>query len=359
MEIKQKSTENGKRKGIKNKSLIVALIVISILIIMGSASFVAAKMYVKGKLSEMKIVAPPVDTGIDPNIYKPVRKPDGKTTDKEADKVDKADESVTNILLLSSDSRDPKQDTGNSDSMIVLTIDKKNNKLKLTSIMRDLIVEVDSHGRRKLGESHNLGGPLLTLKTINQNFKLNIADYVQVNFFGLANIIDYIGGIEVNLTADEVTMEDYAINYYIREISNIENIAPQYVTKPGPQILSGIQAVSYARIRYVGNSDFQRTERQRTVLSTLYKKLSTKNITDIDEVVERIAPYVETTIKPNDIISMASYILVHKMTNFEQARVPYDGMYTEQKVNGGDGLAWDKEATIDKLHQFIFGTSME
>jgi LCP family protein required for cell wall assembly len=342
METRQKRMERRKKEKQKHKKLKVALIVICSLLIVGAASFVGAKAYVKSKLNGMKIMPPPVDTGIDTGFYKPEAK---------------EDESITNILLLSSDSRDPKKDDGNSDSIMVLTVDKKNKKLKLTSIMRDSIVNVEGHGQRKLTESHNLGGPLLTLKTVNQNYKLNTSDYAQVNFFGLASIIDYIGGIEVNLTKEEVSMQDYAINYYIREISNIEKITPKYVTKPGLQKLNGIQAVSYARIRYVGNSDFERTQRQRTVLSTIFKKLSTKNVTDIGEVADTIAPYIETTLKPDDIITMATYILTHKMTDFEQVRVPFDGMYKDQKVNGGDGLAWSKQATIDKLHEFIFGAS--
>lgn len=344
METRQKRSERRRKKREKNKKLKVTLLTIGVFLIIGFAAFAGTKMYVGSKLDKMDIVSIPKDDkslGIDSNLY---------------NDANKADDSITNILLLSSDSRDPKTDPGNSDSIMVLTVDKKNNKLKITSIMRDSIVNVEGYGSRKITESHNLGGPLLTLKTINQNYNLNIKDYVQVNFFGLAKIIDYIGGIQINLTKDEVTMKDYAINYYIREISNIEKITPQYITTAGTHNLNGIQAVSYARIRYVGNDDFQRTERQRTVLSTILKKLSTKNIADVGGVADTLAPYVETTLKSNDIISMATYILTHKMTNFEQARVPYDGMYKEQKINGQDGLSWDKQATINKLHQFIFGS---
>jgi cell envelope-related function transcriptional attenuator common domain len=342
METRKRSVKKRSKKKPKHKKLKITLIILGVLIVLGVSSFVAIRTYIKGKINNMNHVSIPSDNeslGIDSNAY--------NTTDN----------SVTNILLLGTDTRDAKDDSGNSDTIMVLTVDKKNNKLKITSIMRDSIVDVEGHGKRKITETHNIGGPLETLKTINQNYNLNIKDYVQVDFIGLSKIIDNLGGIQVNLTKDEVSMKDYAINYYIREISNIQKITPQYVKKSGLQNLNGIQAVSYARIRYVGNGDFQRTERQRTVLSAVVKKLSTKNITDIGSVADTITPYVETTLKSDDIISMATYILTHRMTNFDQQRVPYDGMYKEQKVNGEDGLSWDKQTTIDKMHEFIFGTS--
>jgi cell envelope-related function transcriptional attenuator common domain len=339
---------NGKGQKVKkskSKKIKWGLIVAGVFVIFGVSSFFITKMFVKAKLDKVEHVSIPQDNeslGIDSNVYN-----DGN----------KEDDSITNILLLGTDSRDIKSDPGNSDSMMVLTVDKKNNKLKITSIMRDSIVNVEGVGQRKLTEAHNIGGALLTLKTINQNYNLNIKDYVQVNFVGLSKIIDYIGGVPINLIPEEASFKEYAINTYIDEISGIEKVTPQHVTKPGLQTLNGIQAVSYARIRYIGNNDFQRTERQRTVLSEIFKKLSTTNVADIGGVADTIAPYVQTTLKSDDILSMATYILTHKMTSFEQNRVPYEGMYSDQKVNGEDGLSWNKQATIDKLHQFIFETS--
>jgi LCP family protein required for cell wall assembly len=341
METRKKRYKKRRRKKVIRRVFVILIF----LLIIGMGSFTAVKMYIKSNLDKLDIVTIPKDDkaiGIDSNIY---------------NASNKADDHITNILLLSTDSRGGQDGPGNSDSVMVLTVDKKNNKLRLTSLMRDSFVNVEGFGKRKLTESHNLGGALLTLKTVNQNFNLNIKDYAEVDFFGLAKIIDYIGGVQINLTKDEVTMKDYAINYYIREISNIEKIKPQYITTAGVHNLNGIQAVAYARIRYVGNSDFQRTERQRTVLSEILKKLSAKNVTDIGKMTTTIAPYVKTTIKSNDIISMATYILTHKMTSFEQARVPYDGMYKDEKINGAEGLSWDKQTTIAKLHEFIFGTN--
>jgi len=342
METEQEKTETKNKKRTKLKLI---LIVIGVFLMFGCASFAVTSMYIKSKLNKINHVSIPKDNkslGITP------------TSNTE---INKSEDFITNILLLGTDSRDTKKDSGNSDCIMIITVDKKNNKLKLTSLMRDSIVNVEGYGLRKLTESHNLGGALLTLKTINQNYNLNIKDYVQVDFVGLSKIIDYLGGVRAYLTDDEVTMKDFAINFYIREISNIENITPQYITEPGIQNLNGIQAVAYSRIRYFGNGDFQRTERQRIILSGILKKLSTTNITAIGGAVDQITPYVETNLKTDTIMSMATYILSHKITNFDQTRVPYDEMYRDEEINGEDGLSWDKTETINRLHKFIFGTN--
>jgi polyisoprenyl-teichoic acid--peptidoglycan teichoic acid transferase len=257
---------------------------------------------------------------------------------------------IKNILLLGTDSRDPKADPGRSDSMMIMTIDKKHSKLKLTSIMRDSLVNIEGYGQQKLTHAHAYGGALLTLKTINQNYDMNIKDYIQVNFFGLEKIIDYIGGVKVNVTAAEIQVA----NSYIDEMSSIENKTPTHIIKAGLQDLNGIQAVGYSRIRYVGNSDFQRTERQRTVLTAVFKKLFSTNITSIPGVADAITPYIETSLKPDEMVSQATYILTHKMTNVEQSRVPYDDLYKGQVVKVLAVLVWDKEPTIKRMHQFIF-----
>lgn len=318
-----------------NKKVKVTLIVILVIAILGGSIFAGSWIYIKNKLSKTKYIELPNDpsqTGIDPSKFTNV------STD------------ITNILLMGTDSRDPKSDPGRSDSMMILTVDKKHNKLKMTSLMRDSLVDIEGYGQQKLTHAHAFGGALLTLKTINQNYDMNITDYVQVNFFGLEKIIDYIGGIPIDVTAAEIPVA----NGYIDEMSKIENKTPNHITNAGLQNLKGIQAVGYARIRYVGNADFQRTERQRTVLSAMFKKLFTTNITNIPGVMDAITPYIETSMKPNEIMSQATYILTHRMTNIEQSRVPYDDLYKAEVVNGLDVLAWDKPATIKRLRQFIF-----
>lgn len=327
--------ENKEKKRM-NKKLKITLIVLLVIAIIVGIGFGASMLYVKHKLSKIPhATLPPTPE------QKGINDPSSFT---------KVSNDITNILLLGTDSRDPKSDPGRSDSMMILTIDEAHNKLKLTSIMRDSLVNIEGHGQQKLTHAHAYGGAALTLKTINQNFDMNIENYVQVNFFGLEKIIDDIGGIPINITAAEIPIA----NSYVDEMSAIEKKAPQHITKAGLQTLNGIQAVGYARIRYVGNGDFQRTERQRTVLTEMFKKLSQTSITNIPGIADTIIPYMETSLKPDTMMSFATYILTHKMTNVEQSRIPYDDLNKEAVVDGLDVIEWDKDATIKRLHQFIF-----
>lgn len=152
-----------------------------------------------------------------------------------------------------------------SDTIMILSIDKQHDKLKLTSIMRDTYISVDGHGMTKITHAYAYGGPQLAVKTINQNFNMNIKDYVTVDFFGLEKIIDSIGGVQINVEKAEVPV----MNSYITETSRIEKTVPTFVQSSGLQTLNGSQAVAYSRIRYVGNADYKRTQRQRTVLEQL------------------------------------------------------------------------------------------
>lgn len=333
------------------------LITVLIIIILGSITVAGSYIYIRSKLSSIKTVnisKDPAQLGISPSMA--AEKKDvsnNKNTSGNSNSDVTVSPKIINILILGKDSRHPDSELGNSDAIMIFTIDEKNNKLKLTSIMRDSYVTMDGHSSQKLTNSHAFGGALFTLKTVNENYNMNITDYMQVDLYGFAKIIDYIGGVSINVTAEEVPWA----NYYIKEIAGFEDVTPPLITHSGVQTLNGSQAVAYSRIRYVGNSDFQRTSRQRTVLTSLFNKLTSTNIVNIPKVIDTIIPYVETSLKPNDIITYATYILSHGIKNIEQSRVPYDDLYHDAVVNGADVLIWDKQPTIDRLHKFIFQSS--
>jgi LCP family protein required for cell wall assembly len=317
----------------KNSKLKIILIILFSIILIGGVALGGSYLFLRSKLSKVKTVTIPKDPaklGIDST-----KVPTG--TD------------VVNILLMGIDARNPK-DPGHSDSMMILTVDNKHQKLKLTSIMRDSYVNIDGYKPQKITNAHQFGGALLSLKTVNENYQMNIKDYIQVNFFGLEKIIDSMGGVPINVDASEISFA----NSSIYEVARIEHKVPTPITKPGLQILNGAQAVGYSRIRYVGNNDFQRTDRQRTVLTALFKKLFSTNMSDIPSVADTITPYIETSLKTEDMMSLATYILTHRITNIEQSRVPYDGLYKNAVIDRADVLVWDKDATIQRLHQFIF-----
>jgi LCP family protein required for cell wall assembly len=347
---REKSMKNNNKFIKINKIMVITLLSVAVL---SSITIGGSYLYIKSKLSNIKTVDIPKDPsklGISPIII--TDKTEVNPNKSETSPPTKAvvSSKITNILILGKDSRNPDFEKGHSDTVMILTIDEKHNKLKLTSIMRDSYVKMDGHLSQKLTNSHAFGGALLTLKTVNQNFNMDITDYIEVNLFEFPNIIDYVGGISVNVTADEVPWA----NYYIKEIAGFNGVKPSLITNPGLQTLNGSQVVGYSRIRYVGNSDFQRTSRQRTVLTTLYDKLIHKNITDIPGVIDTLSNYVETSLQPDAIMGLAKYILINRITTIEQSRVPYDNLYHDEIINGAAVLVWDKQPTIDKLHQFIF-----
>lgn len=139
--------------------------------------------------------------------------------------------------------------------------------------MRDSYVDIEGHGKTKLNHAYAYGGPELAIKTINSNFKLNIRDFVAVDFYGLENIIDTVGGVEIPVRSDEIKY----INSYMQGTAKVENKAVQEVQNPGLQNLNGMQAVAYARIRYTSGGDYERTERQRTILTAVMNKIKIRS----------------------------------------------------------------------------------
>ena len=173
-------------------------------------------------------------------------------------------EGITNVLI-GVDARDLDEPC-RSDSMIIATLDNNNKKVKLTSLFRDTLVDIPGHGEAKLNSAYMLGGPELLIKTVKETYNVSIDKYIIINFWGFETIVDYIGGIEVDVK--DYQLEE--LNKYIGE-STGGNDCP--VEKTGIQTLNGKQALSYARIRYNVGDEYERTDRQREVIFKVIEKL--------------------------------------------------------------------------------------
>ncbi|MFL0268931.1 LCP family protein [Candidatus Clostridium radicumherbarum] len=287
-----------------------------------------------GKIQNTKISQSNEDLGIDQSTI---------------DNINKAGDDVINVALFGVDRRN-KGENGNSDAIMVASIDMTNKKIKLSSLMRDSYVHVDGLGMTKLNAAYSYGGPQLAIKTINQNFKLNIKDYFTVDFFSLEKIIDALGGVQINVKPAEV---EY-INESVVEVAKINNQTPKLVTHSGLQTLTGRQAVSYARIRHVGNNDFERTDRQRTVLNLLFQKIQNGGLANYTKTVNTILPYTETSMSNMDIISLGTKVLTSGTHSLDQERFPVDGYWSDYVYNGIDYLKIDLNATSDQLFNFIY-----
>jgi len=243
-----------------------------------------------------------------------------------------------------------KNEPSRSDSIMILTIDELHKKIKMSSIMRDTYVDIKDHGKTKINHSYAYGGPQLAIRTLNENFNLDIKNFVTVDFFNLEKIIDALGGVSINVRADEISL----INGYMGEVANLEKQTFKAVTKTGIQNLDGKQAVAYSRIRYTAGGDFVRTERQRTVLSALLVKVQGVGKLEFPSIVAELLPDTETSMTSMDIIKLGTAIFTNDIKTLDQERFPLDGYSTGKMMGGVWYLVPDIKATTNQIHKYIY-----
>lgn len=253
-------------------------------------------------------------------------------------------EDIIHIALFGVDRRSEK-DLGRSDAMMIATIDFKHDKIKLSSLMRDIYVPIEEYGHTKLNHAYAYGGAELAIKTINQNFGTDIRDYVTVDFFTLEKIIDAIGGIELLVKEEEIE----AINHFMEETARIQNKEVIPIVESGIQRLNGMQAVSFARIRSVGNGDFERTDRQRQVLSAILQEVKRQGSSAIPSLLLKISPHIETSLDQGTILSLGYEYFKHQPMELEQQRFPLDDEWQSMRING----VWYMDANIEELREKI------
>lgn len=275
--------------------------------------------------------------------------------DKQDKKFDssKKNKGVSNILLIGSDSKNF-DNVGRSDAMMILTIDDKNKSIKLTSLVRDTLVNIPGHGYEKLTHAYAYGGAKLLLDTIEQNFKISIKDYAAVNFNSFIDLVDVLGGVEVNVKEKEIDhLNDVIVNSF--NTSNKEAEEPQFIRSDGKQLLNGYQALAYARIRKV-DSIYERDTRQREVLKSIADKLVELPITNYPKVIKKILPYVDVNISMSKLINLA--ITSKEIYNYElkQMEFPLED-YRESGRLAKDNsfvVKWNKTENLKKLDDFIY-----
>lgn len=267
--------------------------------------------------------------------------------------VPQKDKNVENILVFGVDSRGSDDYKCRSDAMIVVSINKNTNTIKLISLMRDTGVyigdtkESQSSSLDKLTHAYAYGGVGLMINTINNNFDLDIQRFVMLDFNTSSDIIDLVGGVDIDVAAEEV---QYA-NSAIAEMNTlVPNPAP-FISEGGLQNLSGVQAIGWSRIRYL-DSDFVRTSRQRTVATALINKITTLNSLQQLAVVEDSAGMFETNMQTLDLARIGANG-VATSGNIDEYRVPEDNLYRVQ--DNPWMMIVDMDQQVPLLHQYIWG----
>lgn len=277
------------------------------------------------------------------------------------------DDKIINIALFGIDSRN-QNFSGNSDSIMVLSLDTNKKTVKIVSIMRDSLVKINKKGKttyNKINSAYASGGPELAIKTINQNFGLDISEYATVNFEGMMDIIDAVGGIDAELTKKEVvpvSSSGFALNGLIYDMCTKLKLNPEkyYIKTPGVHHLNGIQAVAYSRIRKTANiwgtnNDHGRTDRQRYVMEQLFDKALKLDKSNYIKLVKALIPCTETSLSYSEIIGLATDILL-KSPTFHQSRVPLEEyqMSTPSIKGVGSCVYYDLEYASKVLHAFFY-----
>ncbi len=279
------------------------------------------------------------------------------------------DPMILNIMVFGEDSGvDSDTPYGRSDTMIMVSIDNRHKKIKLTSFMRDMLVNIpcvddagNDHGLDKLNAAYTLGGAELSVKTIETNFGVDIDRYAIVNFASFKSIIDSLGGIDINLTQDEI---DY-INWQTY-INNQSEDRYEIKDQPGKVHLNGRQALWYARNRgyeeeehpefVVEGDDFDRTSRQRNLMRTLMNDMKNASLTEIVKIVSEIGPMVTTNLKKDEITTLVANSLTYLSYDIEEFSLPTSDCYRYGWYNMQSVLEIvDMQLLRTKLAKFVFG----
>ena len=358
---RKKKKKKKMKKGVKI-ALIVVIVILSILILLAGA-FVAIVFHYINKIDivphqenyEIVDVIPPDDDVTDapdspPEVIEKVEEEIEENINNNDTPVSK-DDDVYNVLLIGTDSRN-NNERGRSDSMILVSINKKTEEIHMTSFMRDAYVSIPGKYNNRINAAYAYGGPQLLMDTIEQNFKVKVDKYVRVNFFSFMEVIDAVGGVTITVSDAEVEV----MNNYISEINGLlgKNRDDGKLSKGGTYNLTGKQALGYCRIRYVGNADFQRTQRQRDVLMKVLEKAKTLSISELDNFLDVLLPKLTTNIQSDEIFSLILSSPKYFGYDVYQHRVPADNTFSYMTVRGMSVLGIDFEKNINMIKEEIY-----
>lgn len=265
----------------------------------------------------------------------------------------------TTIGLIGLDGRDGELKTGaRSDTMIIASINNDTKKVKLVSVYRDTYLRIgeDSEGNgqyNKANAAYAKGGPEQFLSMLNTNLDLNVTDFVSVDFQAVAEAVELLGGIDVELKEEEVVH----LNNYCVETSKVTGMDyTPLEEKAGVHHLNGVQTVSYARIRYTSGNDFRRAARQREVIYKIVEKAKNSDIATLSKILDKVFPKVYTSFTKAEILQMGMSMMSYDIE--DQTGFPFDHLYGERVKDAMGGLDVVLPVTLKsnviKLHEFLY-----
>ncbi len=358
-----------KRFYMKHKKLIISIIIFFIIII---SIFVAAKILFGRYYSLLNYQSSGI--GIEQDEFVEEFEIDDEDTDEEnlseeeiADidqqlednltlmaESELKDEDILNIMLIGVDSRS-NGFAGRSDTMILLSINKQSKKVVMTSFLRDTYVAIEGHSNNRLNAAYAFGGADLLKDTFKRNYGITIDNCVVVNFYLVMDMVNAIGGIDLEVTDAEIRV----MNGYIRELTGLLGVEySQYAIAEGTGgnlHLNGLQALAYCRNRYVGNGDFSRTERQRKVLMLIYEKIKNMSLTELNTLAEEFLPQVATDLTQGDCLYLLMLLMNLSDYSIKNYSIPIDDSWNYARINGMAVVIVDFQKNADYWKNMVYG----
>lgn len=257
-----------------------------------------------------------------------------------------------NVALFGVDSRDNELDGDTrSDTIMIASLNRETMEVKIVSVYRDTLMEQKDGTLNKANSAYSFGGPEDALAMLNKNLDLDIEHYVTVNFNALIDVIDAVGGIEIDVQEEEISY----ICGYATEIMKVTGKESPGVTEPGLQTLNGVQATAYARIRYTAGDDFKRAERQRDVLTKIIEKLQGASLAQINKIIDEVFPEVSTNFTLTEILEYAKDAFDYQLG--ETTGFPFDKSTDTLANVGSVVIPVTLSSNVEQLHKFLYGES--
>ena len=316
--------KNGKKKKSRGKKVLTVLVVL--LVLFGAVWYLAiGSIYGKMRYSRVETLA-----------GEPLK-----------------ENGVVNILLIGSDSR-TEGDDGRSDAMIILSVSSKTRTIHMTSLLRDMYVDIPGRDGNRLNAAYSFGGPELLLETVKQNLGIEVNRYAVVNFQAFANLVDAVNGVDLELTNEEVKW----VNAYLNEYNELRGMPMETdyldTSLSGMIHLNGAQSLAYSRNRFIG-TDFGRTERQRKVLSAVMKKLPAALVTNPNGLINGLFPNLTTNLTQTECLRLS--LMGGKLLTYDivQESIPLEGTYSSVTIRGMDVLQVDFDRNRAYLQEQLYG----
>lgn len=262
---------------------------------------------------------------------------------------EEAGEGYTNVALFGIDSRSGELEIGTrSDCIIVASLNNKTKEIRMISVYRDTILDIKDGQLQKCNAAYSFGGPTQAINMLNKNLDLDIQDYATVDFAAIANAIDLLGGIEIDLKPEEIA----PLNKFVKETARVAGKKAHTVSEAGLQQLDGVQATTYARIRSTAGGDFTRTERQRLVIEKIAEKAQQSDLATINKIIDELFPTIKTSFSATEILSYAKDFMKYKIG--DSSGFPFDKTTATISGLGSIVIPVDLDTNVQELHKFLY-----